>query len=104
LPAFIRASLINNLSNFPTGEALSAISKGLNDENVMVRASAVSALIFADLQTRWRMLRPLLNDKSPLVRFEIAPLLAPLVSQAINAKDDASLKKLLVCTRDAQLC
>jgi len=48
LPAFIRASLINNLSNFPTGEALSAISKGLNDENVMVRASAVSALIFAD--------------------------------------------------------
>ena len=95
LPAFIRASLINNLSNFPTGEALSAISKGLNDENVMVRASAVSALIFADLQTRWRMLRPLLNDKSPLVRFEIAPLLAPLVSQAINAKDDASLKKLL---------
>lgn len=101
LPPLIRASLLNHLANFPSQESLTVVAKNLKDDDALVRASAVSSLVFADQQTRWSILSPLLDEKSHLVRFEMAPLLAPSLAQLNDRPEQLKLQQIIDEYREA---
>jgi len=89
-PAIVRASLLQRLAAFPSRVSVEAAQKNLQDENPMLRRSAVASLQALPGEARWQLLSPYLQDKSRSVRFQLAETLADLFPQ-LNAEQQATL-------------
>lgn len=74
--AIAQASALSRLGRTPTEEAVAVASAKLQAKEPLVRLSAISVVSAADTATRIRLLAPLLNDPSRLVRMEAARTLA----------------------------
>jgi len=75
-PAIVRASAVARLSRLPTQGARLALRDALGDPDPVVRSAAVNGLDSVDPGTRTRLLVPMLDDGSRLVRMEAARALA----------------------------
>jgi Flp pilus assembly protein TadD len=71
-----KASALSRLSRIPTAEAINVAADALKASDPLVRASAVSVVSAADEDTRVRLLAPLLEDPSRIVRMDAARALA----------------------------
>jgi len=85
LPAIVRASAIERLTDNLTPAAIESIAGALNDPDPDARAAAVAALSSTDTATRVRFLPRMLADSSRLVRMEAAQALAGAVEAQLDA-------------------
>lgn len=72
LAPIIRATLIQQLSNFPSRLTLEVLTSALQNEEPMIRRGAASSLGFLPAADRWSLLAPLADDESRSVRFDVA--------------------------------
>ncbi len=103
-PAIVRASLLDQIANFPSRVSIETAQKHLTDENPMVRQAAVHVLEVLPLETRWQLLSPYLRDKSRSVRFQLAETLAEILSGVgflLPTVDRADLERLVEEYRDS---
>ncbi|MGE5267451.1 MAG: multiheme c-type cytochrome, partial [Deltaproteobacteria bacterium] len=70
--AIAQASALSRLARMPAQDAIAVASEKLQAKEPLVRLSAISVIEAADAATRVRLLAPLLNDPSRLVRMEAA--------------------------------
>ena len=74
-PAIARATALQELQVFPDRKTLAIIDTNLQDQNAMIRRSALVALRQFDLRTQATRAFPLLNDAVRAVRIEAISLL-----------------------------
>lgn len=78
-PDIVRATLLEQLGNFPSPNA-QAVSTGLlRDTSAVVRRAAVVSLESTATSTRWELLSPMLEDPDKSVRLETLRVLSPVL-------------------------
>lgn len=108
-----RAKALRQLSLYPNQNALVAVARGLQDAEPVIRQAAVVGAKPYNLENRWRMVAPLLNDEVQTVRLFAATNLVrdygnmnpqqqkslePAVSELIaylSGKEDENSSRLL---------
>ncbi|MBQ0721053.1 MAG: tetratricopeptide repeat protein [Gammaproteobacteria bacterium] len=93
-PDIIRASLLQQVSAFPSRVSVATAQKSLQDDSPMLRRGAIRSLQALPAQTRWKLLLPYLNDNSRSVRYQLAETLADTFTQ-LQAEQQAVLAPLL---------
>ena len=81
LPAVVRATLLEQLANFPSRASVASAGKSLQDESPLLRRAAVRALQALPAEMRWQLLSPHLQDESRSVRYQLAETLADVLVQ-----------------------
>ncbi len=76
-PNIARASAFSLLRRYPSPTSVRAIQRGLEDDDPLVRLSALSTLEVLEPKDRFSIAYPLLNDPIRMVRIEAASVLAP---------------------------
>ncbi len=76
IASIVRATLLEQLGNFPSTQAADISARVLDDESPMVRRAAVSSLGMLPPDSRWTLLAPILRDEAKTVRLEAARVLA----------------------------
>ena len=97
--AAVRASAVSLLSRYGNDRAIAEAVRALEEEDPLVRATAVRSLQYASAEEMLRRLAPMLHDPVRAVRVEAARLLAQIprsqFRQADLAAFDAALKEYL---------
>ncbi|MGI9287418.1 MAG: multiheme c-type cytochrome, partial [Pseudomonadales bacterium] len=91
-PGIVRATAYS-LVNVNSPAAMQQLSSGLQDSDPLVRIGATRATEGLDINSRWQLLAPLLDDPLRAVRGEAAHLLAPVLNEQIEPPQRASLQK-----------
>ncbi|NLS93337.1 MAG: tetratricopeptide repeat protein [Planctomycetaceae bacterium] len=98
--ATVRASAVSLLSGYGSSRALAEAIHALEDEDPLVRATAVRSLQYAPGPELFRRLAPMLHDPVRAVRVEAARLLAQVPRSEFNQEDlsafDAALEEYRV--------
>jgi tetratricopeptide (TPR) repeat protein len=81
LPAIIRATLIEQLANFPSRITLEAAVAALTHHDPMIRRAAAGSIGFLPAADRWPLLKSLADDKTRSVRFAAAAALTDVLDQ-----------------------
>jgi tetratricopeptide (TPR) repeat protein len=100
LAPIIRATMIEQLANFPSRVAFEVAVSALEDKDPMIRRAAVSSLGFLPAAERWSLLSGLVDDDSRSVRFDVAATMANVVAQ-LPLADQEKLNTLLSEYRDS---
>jgi len=106
-PDIIRASALSRLASSPDNNAVVAIARSVKDPEPLKRQAAIEAAMPFDINQRWRMLNPLLDDTHLPIRAEAARALAPMLMEAfpsgLNEPDSERLNKALNEYKQTQL-
>ncbi len=94
-PAILRGTALSILAGHVTPAAVSAVQRGLNDPDPLVRIGALRALNLFPSASRFADARHLLNDPHRAVRVEAEGTLAELPRQELRADDIALLESAL---------
>ncbi|MHB8902944.1 MAG: multiheme c-type cytochrome, partial [Thermoguttaceae bacterium] len=98
--AVVRASAVSLLSRYGSDRAVAEAVRGLEDEDPLVRVTAVRSLQYASPDLVFRRLAPMLRDPVRAVRVESVRLLTQVPRSAFNQNDvaafDAALQEYLV--------
>ena len=100
LAPIIRATMLEQLANFPSRVTLAVATSALKSKEPMVRRAAVSSLGFLPAAERWSLLSALADDDRRSVRFEVAAIMADVIVQLPGA-EQIELKKLISEYRDS---
>ncbi len=92
-PPIQEASLLTRLNPADEDERAVLLSK-LRHRSALVRASAVRQVGQMEAADRWRLLRPLLTERSTAVRMELAPVLAGAVPASVDSETRQQLAAL----------
>jgi tetratricopeptide (TPR) repeat protein len=92
--AILKATLLEQLSVFPSRVSAEAAANYLMDENPLVRSGAIRSLRGAPSQLRWQLLSPLIEDPVKSVRMEVAISLSTMPSD-IPLEDIGSFVSLM---------
>jgi predicted CXXCH cytochrome family protein len=79
-PAILKATLLEQLSVFPSRVSIEAAANYLADDSPLIRIGAVRSLRSAPSQLRWQLLSPLVEDPVKSVRMEVAISLSTMPS------------------------
>lgn len=90
-PGIVRATALSLLERYPEGTALEAITRGLHDEDPLVRIGALRALGGIAPDHRLTLARPLLIDKVRAVRIEAGRRLASAPVDSLSNSDRKAL-------------
>ncbi|MFQ5961771.1 MAG: tetratricopeptide repeat protein, partial [Candidatus Methylomirabilales bacterium] len=90
-PNIARASALSLLRRYPSPASVRAIQRGLEDDDPLVRLSALSTLEVLEPKDRFSIAYPLLNDPIRMVRIEAASVLAPAPRTMMTREQRASL-------------
>jgi Tfp pilus assembly protein PilF len=71
-----RATLMTLAGNIPSRLTAEILGRELHSQQPLIRAAAVQSAQFIPLPQRWRLLKPLINDSSAAVRYQVANQLA----------------------------
>ncbi len=85
LAPIVRATLIEQLANYPSRFTLDAVTPSLANKDPMIRRAAIGALSFLPPADRWTLLKPLAGDENKSVRYQVAATMVdalPALSQA----------------------
>ena len=91
----IRASAISLLSRYNTDRARAAAYDGLEDDEELVRTTAVRSLQYLELDELLRRLSPMLHDPVRSVRLETARVLARVPRGSFSPKDGEAFDRAL---------
>ncbi|MDH3714059.1 MAG: multiheme c-type cytochrome [Gammaproteobacteria bacterium] len=101
-PAIVRATAIELLRGYGV-QAINEMIQAVQDEDALVRATAVPGFGSADAQVRIANVAPLLSDPVRAVRIEAARLLAPLPKERLDEQQQQAMRRALAEFREAQL-
>ena len=91
-PGIVRATAFS-LARIDSTEAVQQLAAGLSDADPLVRIGATRAAESLNINQRWQLLAPLLDDPLRAVRGEAAHSVAPLLNEQIAPKQRVSLQK-----------
>ena len=103
LPAIVRATALQLLRSYPSPASHAALAKALEDEDALIRYTAIRSLEFFDAETRLKRIAPKLYDPVKAVRIEAAAMLSVLPIEQLRADDRNAFKQALQEYRDALL-
>ena len=101
-PAIVRATAITLLPRFASPRSISLFSKGVDDDDPLVRTTAVAVLDWFPEEMRIALAAELLVDPVRSVRHEAARVLASVPSPALEPKTQERLSAALSEFRKAQ--
>lgn len=94
-PSIARATVLENLAEFPRREALATAQRAVADPDPLVRLAGLRALQPYPVDQIWPMANRLLTDPVLAVRIEAASLLADTPQDRMTADDRAKLSRAL---------
>ncbi len=98
-PEIIRASALSRLAASPDNNAVVAIARSVKDSEPLKRQAAIEAAMPLDINQRWRLLNPLLDDEHLPIRTEAARALSAMLIQpfpaGLNVQDSKRLNAAL---------
>jgi tetratricopeptide (TPR) repeat protein len=103
LPAIVRATAFSLLRNYPGEETLAAFKKGLEEEDALLRYTAIRNMENLDQETRLKLIAPKLYDPVKAVRMEAALQLASIPEKMIREDDRQTFEQNLEEYRQAML-
>lgn len=103
LPTIVRATALALLRNHPGDETTAAFSRALQDENALIRYTAIRGLDHLDRETKLRLIAPKLYDSVKGVRIEAAIALADIPESMLRPEDVKPFKDGLFEYRSAML-
>ena len=102
-PDIIRASALSRLASSPDNNAVVAVARSVKDSEPLKRQAAIEAAMPFDINQRWRLLNPLLDDEHLPIRAEAARALAGMLIQpfpaGLNEQDTGRLNSALESTK-----
>jgi Flp pilus assembly protein TadD len=98
-----KASALARLAQFPSPGSIEVAAQSLKSDNPMVRTAAISVVARADDATKLKLLTPLLNDPTRLVRMDAARALAGPPATALDTGNRELFDKAINEYVDAQL-
>ncbi len=101
LPAIVRATALSLLRAYPTEESRACLAKALDDENALIRYTAIRSLEFFDAETRLKRIAPKLYDPVKAVRMEAAVMLSMLPEEQLRKDDRQAYATALAEYREA---
>jgi tetratricopeptide (TPR) repeat protein len=87
LPVIVRATALSLLRNYPGDATLALFKKALEDDNALLRYTAIRNLEHLDQDTRLKLIAPKLYDPVKAVRMEAALQLASIPKELIREDD-----------------
>ncbi len=87
LPAIVRATALSLLRNHPSEETTGLFTRALQDEDALIRYTAIRSLQHLDQQTTLRLIAPKLYDRVKGVRMEAALALAAIPETSLRPED-----------------
>jgi len=94
-PAIVRATALSLLSGYPGAATTETLVASLEDEDSLIRQTAIRGLQHIDNQTRLEVVAPKLYDRVKGVRIEAAAMLASVPKTAIKKEDLAAFAAAL---------
>jgi len=103
LPAIVRTTALELLRSYPSPRSHAALAKALEDDDALLRYTAIRGLEYFDADTRLRRIAPKLYDPVKAVRMEAAMMLSGLPRDKLRRDDREAFKKGLDEFRQAML-
>lgn len=103
LPAIVRATVLELLRAYPSPQSHAVLAKALEDDDALLRYTAIRSLEYFDAQTRLKRIAPKLYDPVKAVRMEAALMLSRIPKNLLRADDREAYRKDLDEFRQAML-
>lgn len=87
LPAIVRATALSLLRNYPDNKTTDTFTAALQDDDALIRYTAIRSLENLDQETKLQLIGPKLYDKVLAVRMEAALVLSSLPISALRPDD-----------------
>jgi tetratricopeptide (TPR) repeat protein len=95
VPAIVRATALSQLRQYPGAEITELFSRLLDDDDALIRHTAIRSLENSDRDTRLRLIAPKLYDPVKAVRIEAAVALAGLGDDELREDDRQRFAEVL---------
>ena len=103
LPAIVRATALELLRSYPTAASQATLAKALEDDDALIRYTAIRSLEYFDAETRLKRIAPKLYDPVKAVRMEAAMMLSMLPKEQLREDDQEAFEQGLAEYREAML-
>ena len=103
IPPIVRATALSLLQSYPVDVSTGTMKKALEDENALLRYTAIRSLTSLDEKSKLRLIAPKLYDEVKAVRIEAAMTLASIPKERIRPDDREILRATLEEYRQAML-
>jgi tetratricopeptide (TPR) repeat protein len=103
LPAIVRASALELLRSYPTPASHAALAKALEENDALIRYTAIRSLEYFDEETRLKRIAPKLYDPVRAIRNEAAMMLSALPAEKLRKDDRDTFRKELEEYRQSML-
>jgi len=103
VPAIVRATGLALLRAYPSAASQAALAKALENDDALLRYTAIRSLEYFDAETRLKRIAPKLYDPVKAVRMEAAMMLSVLPEERLREDDRDTFKKGLAEYRQAML-
>ena len=103
LPAIVRATALSLLRSYPGEESLAVFKRALEDDDALLRYTAIRNLEHLDQDIRLKLIAPKLYDPVSAVRMEAALELAAIPKELIREDDRQTFEQNLEEYRQAML-
>ena len=101
-PVIARATAVNELHRYPSPDALPAIKTALADEDPLMRAAALDALLAFPTEVRGPLAAPLADDAVRDVRVKAGRVLAAVPDEQLDATQRAARDRAFAAYQQAQ--
>ena len=102
-PVIVRASALELLQSYPSITSRTTLAKALEEDDALLRYTAIRSLEYFDTETRLKRVAPKLYDPVKAVRMEAAMMLSRLPEEQLRADDREAFRKGLEEYRQAML-
>ena len=103
LPAIVRATALELLRSYPTAASQTTLAKALEDDDALIRYTAIRSLEYFDAETRLKRIAPKLYDPVKAVRMEAAMMLSVMPKEMLREDDQEAFEQGLAEYREAML-
>jgi len=103
LPAIVRATALELLRAYPTEASHAALARALEDDDALIRYTAIRSLEYFNAETRLKRIAPKFYDPVKAIRVEAAMMLSALPEERLREDDRDAFQKELDDYRQAML-
>jgi tetratricopeptide (TPR) repeat protein len=103
VPAIARATGLELLRSYPSPASQTTLAKALEDDDALLRYTAIRSLEYFDSNTRLKRIAPKLYDPVKAVRMEAAMMLSVLPEDRLREDDREAFRQGLAEYREAML-
>jgi len=103
LPSIVRATALSLLRNYPEPDTINALTTALEDDDALLRYTAMNNFTQMSQELRLRLIAPKLYDSVKAVRIQAAYLLASVPFTELRSEDREAFQQNLHDYREAML-